>query len=210
MVAVSSSLGAALGALTRAAGALRPADKPLHPRGEVRRGTLRRHGLRPGVGVAFLDEAGEDDVLLRESRAAGLPAPLPDVHGLALRVLLPDGPGDVLMNTAGFGRWTRYALVPTRSAYARPLSTLIPYRTTAGPVLLGARGLGPDLLEVSCAVDGGPFRAFGEVELGPGHGDQDLSFDPVAHTLPGLKQYDVARRLRAPSYAAARSSRGEG
>jgi hypothetical protein len=209
VVSVSSSVGAALGVLTRAAGAVRPADKPLHPRGAVRRGTLRRTGLDPAVGVAFLDDAGEDAVVVRESRAAGLPAPLPDVHGLALRVLLPTGPGDVLMNTAGFGRWTRYALVPTRTAYARPLSTLIPYRTVAGPVLLGVRAVDEDRLELVAAVDGGPFRAFGAIELGPRHEDQDVSFDPVAHTLPGLEQYDAVRRLRAPSYAAARSSRHE-
>lgn len=32
--------------------------------------------------------------------------------------------------------------------------------------------------------------------------------DPVRNRVPGLGQYAVVRRLRAPSYAAARSSRG--
>ena len=163
---------------------------------------------QPGPGRSVITPQAALE--LTRSVPAGLPAPLPDVHGLALRVLLPDGPGDVLMNTAGFGRWTRYALVPTRSAYARPLSTLIPYRTVAGPVLIGAREVGPDRLELTCAVDGGPFRVFGEVALGPRHEDQDVSFDVVTHTLPGLEQYDAVRRLRAPSYAAARASRREG
>ena len=38
--------------------------------------------------------------------------------------------------------------------------------------------------------------------------DASISFDPVAHTVPGLEVYDWVRRIREPAYAAARRSRG--
>src|SRR3954451_10255298 len=69
----------------------RPADKPLHPVGAVSRGTLHRYGLTPSVGVKWLDEPGQDKVLVRFSRALGLPGPLPDVLGLAVRIPQPAG-----------------------------------------------------------------------------------------------------------------------
>ena len=65
----ASTGGVALGAVFRAAGALRPALKPLHPRGELVHGRLYRRGLEAAVGVPWLDEAGSDDVLVRFSRA---------------------------------------------------------------------------------------------------------------------------------------------
>lgn len=206
---MSSWVGAALGGITRLAGAVRPAAKPLHPRGTVRRATLRRHGVQPPVGVAFLDTVATDEVLVRESRAAGLPHPLPDVHGLALRVPNPDGShGDVLFSTTGFGWLTRYVLTPTFSTYGRPMTTLLPYDTAAGPVLLGVHAVGDDRLELVFAVREGEWRPFGELALGA-ELDEDPSFDAVQNTLPGLAQYAAVRRLREPSYSAARSSRGE-
>ena len=93
--------GAALGGVFRVVAAVRPTAKPLHPRGTVRRGRLHRHGAEPPTGVAFLDVAATDEVLVRESRATGLPRPLPDVQGLALRVPGPGGPVtfDAVLNT---------------------------------------------------------------------------------------------------------------
>jgi hypothetical protein len=211
MVTASSLVGTALGGVFRVAGALRPAAKPLHPRGSVRQATLHRHGARPPTGVPFLDESRTDEVLVRESRAAGLPRPLPDVRGLALRVPNPDGSvGDVLFSSTGLGRLTRFVLLPTLSTYGRPMTTLLPYDTDAGPVHLGVRATGPDRLELLYAVGGGDWQQLGELELSEREGDQDVSFDAVRNTLPGLRQYAAVRRLREPAYAAARSSRGEG
>jgi hypothetical protein len=77
---------------------------------------------------------------VRESRSVGLPEGLPDIHGLAVRVTNPDGtPGDLLLATTGWGRLTRFVLTVSRTTYGRPMTTLLPYRTDAGPVLLGAR-----------------------------------------------------------------------
>jgi len=204
----AAAAGAALAGGTRALAAGRGAVKPLHPKGVVRHATLHRHGLEPPLGVAFLDRSGTDEVLVRESRAAGLPSPLPDVHGLALRVLGADGAaGDVLFSTNGFGRLARFLLVPTRTTYGRPMTTLLPYDTVAGPVLLGVQAVEQDRLEVSFAVGTGEWRPFGVLELSDRESDEDLSFDPVRNTLPGLAQYAAVRRLREPAYATARASR---
>lgn len=206
----TGALGTVLGAVTRVAGAVRPAAKPLHPRGTVRTATLRRYGVDPPLGVAFLDTAGTEEVLVRESRAAGLPSPLPDVHGLAVRVTNPDGShGDLLLSTTGTGRLTRFLLAPARSAYSRPMTTLLPYDTAAGPLLLGVRPLGERVLELVYAAAGGPWHAFGGLELGEAREGEDLSFDAVRNTLPGLEQYAAVRRIREPSYGAARASRHE-
>jgi hypothetical protein len=207
---VGSALGSLLGGVVRVAGSLRPAAKPLHPRGALRHAVLRRHGTEPPVGVPFLDEAGTDEVLIRESRATGLPRPLPDIHGLALRVPNSDGTvGDVLFATNGFGWLTRFLLVPTLTTYGRPMTTLLPYDTAAGPVLLGVRAVGQDRLALLFAVGEGPWREFGELLMSERESDDEISFDAVRNTLPGLRQYAAVRRLREPAYATARSTRGD-
>jgi hypothetical protein len=38
--------------------------------------------------------------------------------------------------------------------------------------------------------------------------DAAVSFDPILNVIPGLEPYEWSRRLRGPSYAAARHSRG--
>src|SRR6476661_10111092 len=94
--------GAALAGATRVLSALRRPAKPLHPLGTVLTGVLRRHGGAEPSGVPWLDETGEDAVLVRLSRAVGLPAPLPDIFGLALRMSTADGrPADLLLATTG-------------------------------------------------------------------------------------------------------------
>jgi hypothetical protein len=201
--------GQTLRAATAALAALRPADKPLHPVGSVTRGTLHRSGSDARSGVAWLDEPGEDEVLVRLSRAAGLPAPLPDVFGLALRVSRPDGYGDLLFSTTGRGRLTRFTLTPGRTPYSRPMTTLLPYRTPAGPVLVGAVLRDESVVDLSWAAGTGPWHRFGVLRLSQEPaGDEDVSFDPVRHALPGLETYGWVRRLREPSYLTARRSRG--
>jgi hypothetical protein len=209
--AAAEAGGAVLGAGARGLGAVRPARKPLHPAGRVVTGRLRRRGLEQPLGVTFLDEPGDQEVLVRESRAVGLPAPLPDIHGLAVRVTNSDGsPGDLLLATTGWGRLTRFVLAPSRSAYGRPMTTLLPYRTAAGPVLLGARSPSPGLVELACAVGGGAWRPFAELVVSQEDApDAQISFDPVLHQVTGLEQYPAVLRLREPAYRSARSSRGD-
>jgi hypothetical protein len=137
-----------------------------------------------------------------------LPSGLPDINGLAVRITEPDGShGDLLFATTGWGRLTRHVLTTSRSLYGRPMTTLIPYRSAAGPVLFGIRETAPGLLDLACSIDGGDWEVFGSLEIGDSEGDQDVSFDAVQNVPRGLQQYDVVRRLREPAYRGARASR---
>lgn len=205
----SSAGGALLSGATRLLAAVRPAAKPLHPDGRVVKACLYRHGAEPPLGVEFLDTVSTDEVVVRESRAIGLPHQLPDIHGLAIRVTNADGSqGDLLFATTGLGKVTRFVLTFSKTTYGRPLTTLLPYDTDAGPVLLGARASGRHTVELVCSVGDGEWRHFADLRLSEIEADdQAVSFDPVRHQLPGLEQYGWVERLRAPSYEEARESR---
>jgi len=204
--------GAALAGATRALAAIRPAAKPLHPLGRLRTARVERHGCTRPTGVAWLDEPGADEVLVRVSRAVGLPEALPDIHGLAVRIPLPNGTAaDLLLASTGSGRVSRFVLTASRGLEGRPLTTLLPYRTPSGPVILRARPTAPDDFELSVASPGGEWRPFAMLRLGPEAADQRrVSFDPVLNTLPGLEPYDWVRRLREPAYRVARRTRRPG
>jgi hypothetical protein len=205
----STSGGTALAGAVRVLAALRPALKPLHPRGEVVAAVLRRTGEAPPTGVPWLDEPGSDEVLVRRSRAVGLPDGLPDIHGLALRVPCEaGGHGDILMATTGTGRLGRFVLTASRSPYARPMTTLLPYRTPGGPVTLAAVAAGDHAYELAHASVGGSWHRFADLVLGtPRAADALVSFDPVQNTVTGLENYPWVRRLREPAYRTARLSR---
>lgn len=190
---------------------VRPAAKPMHPRGEVLMARLRRRG-GASTGAAFLDEAGEDEVLVRFSRSVGLPAGWLDVNGLAVRVPTPDGAqpqADLLMSGTGQGPLSRWLLKPSRLERGPFLGTLLPHRSPSGPVLLGARPTGDTSWELAWARPRSPWTSFAELELSaePGR-DLDLSFDAVGAGPPGLEVYDWHLRVRGPSYAVARRLRG--
>lgn len=192
--------------------AARPAAKPLHPRGALVRGTLHRFGDGSGAGAEWLDRAGDDDVLVRQSRAVGLPAPLPDIFGLAIRVPTEGGNhGDLLLASTGLGRLTRFTLTSARSAHRRPMTTLLPYRTAAGPVLLSAVFQSEIHVDLAWAIGSGAWHPFAELVLDKEPIDETadplVSFDPVRNIPPGLDTYDWVRRLREPAYVTARRSR---
>jgi hypothetical protein len=184
--------------------------KPLHPRGDLVRGTLHRSGVLPPTGVPWLDEPGQDDVLARVSRAVGLPSVVPDVHGLALRVPTEQGYGDLLLASTGTGRATRFLLTAARRPGGRPMTTLLPYRTPAGPVLLGATEESPGRWVLAVAAPQGPWRRFAGLTLAETREESEVSFDPVRNTVPGLEVPDWVRRLREPAYRTARRSRSDG
>lgn len=208
--AASSAGGAILAAGTQGTAALRPARKPLHPDGDVVTGRLYRSGSAAGSGVAWLDEPGVDEVVVRRSRAIGLPHRLPDIHGLAVRVRGNDADGDLLFATTGLGRFSRFVLTASRHPRSRPLTTLLPYETDAGAVLLAALGTGSGTYDLSWARPSGEWHRFGVLRLSTTRSDDaEISFDPVRHQIAGLRQYPSVRRLRAPAYLRARRSRAE-
>jgi hypothetical protein len=208
--ALASTGGQALKVVTGSVGALRPAAKPLHPRGELVEGVVRRFGLEVTTGVPWIDEAGQDDVLVRLSRAVGLPEPFPDVHGLALRIPTVNGAhADLLFASTGWGRVGRFLLTAGFSAHSRPMTTLLPYRTAAGSLLLGLVPQEGGRYDLACATATGHWSTFGELVTVARVPDALLSFDPVRNRLPGLEPYDWVVRLREPAYHRARGSRAE-
>ena len=128
----SRTVGSLLEGVFASVARLRPTAKPLHPQGETFSATITRSGLRPAVGVPWIDEPGIDNGQARISRAIGLPRGWPDIFGLAMRVPTASGDGDLLFATTGRGSVGRYMLLPARSATSWMYPTLIPYRTAIG------------------------------------------------------------------------------
>lgn len=78
-------------------------DRALHPKGEVWRASVHP----APAGRRLID--GEGQAVVRLSRAVGLPDWLPDVHGVAIRLL---GTESVDILLAGSDRRASWALVP--------------------------------------------------------------------------------------------------
>jgi hypothetical protein len=202
--------------------------KPMHPRGAVFSAVLERHGSgsADGWGVPWLDTAATQDAVVRLSRSAGLPAPLPDVLGLALR--LPSGSGtpiDLLLSTTGRGAVTRLLPAPRRDT-AAVYSSIMAYRSDAGPVRLAALPEADDVpsdpqplagaiarhglrFTLAAARGLGPWQPFATLTLtAPVPAlDPDVRFDAVQNSPPGLVADGPMAHFRAPAYARARAAR---
>ncbi|SFN59597.1 hypothetical protein [Mycetocola miduiensis] len=198
--------------------------RPIHPHGVALQGTVRFLTGSAPTGVAFLDSppAAEIAVSARVSRSIGVPSPLPDVIGLALRLATPAGAADILLASTGFGVPSRFWLALQRSPSRAKFTTLFPYRSPRGPVLLAARTIDPEnlpteprdlaaalehttwRLRLYAATPTGLWHPFAVLELGRPAGsplDRSDRYDPVSNALPGTESYPWARRVREPSYS---------
>ena len=215
-------VGVALGAVAR----LRR-GKPMHPRGAVFSAVLERRGSGDAEwGVPWLDAAGSDAAVVRLSRGAGLPSPLPDLRGLAIRLPTAGGaPVDLLLTTTGRGPLGR--LLPAlRRDTAAVYSSIMGYRSDAGTLRLAALpeddAVPSEPAPLAAAVDRkglsftlvaargrGPWMPFGRLILGaPAEPlDPDVRFDAVLNPPPGLVPDGPMSRFRAPAYARARRAR---
>lgn len=203
--------------------------RPMHPHGAVFSAVLDRHGGDRPWGVAFLDATAHDDVVVRLSRGAGLPAPLPDVLGLAVRLDGGSGePVDLLLSTV-IGRGALPRLVPAlRRDTASVYCSIMAYRSAAGPIRLAAlpttRGIPsrpeplagsvrqrPLVFELAAARGLEPWRPFARLTIQAAVRplDPDLRFDAVRRPPPGLVPDGPLARFRQPAYAAAQEARGD-
>lgn len=217
----SGILGGALAGVFDTLRAVRR-PRPIHPHGIALVGSLRWLTDRGRSGIDFIDHphTSELPVTGRVSRSIGIPAPFPDVIGLALRFETTTGPADLLLASTGFGVPSRFWLAAHRSPSRARLTTLMPLRTPNGPLLLAARTLEPNNLptdtgELGSALAETSWRLtlyhaqplsrwhpFAVVELWrePGAVDTVERYDPVRHPVPGTSTYPWERRLREPSY----------
>ncbi|MGN6741928.1 MAG: hypothetical protein ACTHJL_01340 [Amnibacterium sp.] len=218
------ALAGLMGALLRLRG-----PRPIHTTGVLLQGRITWRPASEAVsGIDWIDQRGAGtppQVTARYSRGASLPAALPDVLGLAVRLGTPHGPADLLLSTTGFGVPGRFVLAPRRAPGGAWFSTLMPYRGAYGPVLVAARSRTPgalpahleDLraalqrepwrLELLFATPTGRWHRFADLELTPAPGPIDRPtprFDAVRNPLPGARTYRWTRRLREPAYARAR------
>ncbi len=218
---------------TARAAAHRRGDRPaLHPVGRPRGTPCRARPPGPR-GRAVARRPGSYAVTARWSRGAGLPHPLPDGLGLALRVEDaggPDRPLDLLLTTGGRGRWTRHVPLPRTSATAGPYSSLLSYvvggrrgvvaafpapgspRIPADPTTVGAAAARRPWCSSSAsgrrerARPGGPWPAHPPRGGAPAPPDGG-AFDPYLHFLPGFRPVDRLRSLRLAAYAGSRAGR---
>ncbi|MCZ9352543.1 phosphodiesterase [Streptomyces mutabilis] len=206
----------------------------LHPHGVLCTGTLTVTG-RPDAswGVPWLDRPGSYTVTVRWSRALGLPRPLPDGLGLAVRVEDADGPGnalDLLFTSSSSGRLGRHLPLLRPDALKGPYSTLLSYRVgerervlaafpvpdadgIAGntlPTLWQELDRRPVRFDLRAAAPDEPWTTFASLSLEAAHAvpaTSTVSYDPYARGLPGLHPTGRLRRLRAAAYAGSRRGR---
>lgn len=198
--------------------------RPIHSRGIMLDGEITRLAVRPTSGISSIDDAGAAPlaVTARVSRSVGLPSPLPDVIGLAMRFEHDGGTADIEFASTGLGVPWRFLLRPHFSPSHARLSIVLPYRGRRGPVLLCARTLTPGDLPpggppLAAALGEAPWRLrlyharptgkwhpFADLALRrPVAGmPADMRFDAGRHPLPGADTYEWVRAVRQPSYDA--------
>ena len=190
----------ALGLATRVRGA-----RVFHPDGRAWTCRVTADG-GAGVGATLLDEPGVHEGVARRSRGVGLPRPLPDVEGLALRLpgLGRDGePFDLLVNSA----W-RYTFAP--AVLAPVWSAVLPHRTEDDRlVLLGAQPVDRDRFRLLHADPFGPWRPWGRLDLLERLDDDEaaaLRFRPTVGA-DDLRQVEPFFGLRRRAYEESQARR---
>src|SRR3954466_8969792 len=198
-----------------------------HPSGVGFRATItiRPAGGAAALGVPLLDEPGTYTGVVRASRGAGLPEPLPDVLGLAVRIEDAHGPGqaqDLLLGSSSSLPVGRQLFVPNVTFDGVTLSSILPYSLgSGGTSWFGARVLAPNgrvarlgdfadaanSLRIELLVAGrfGAWRTIADVRLGEKLGEREsaaLSFNVDDNTGGGITPTGWLQALRQHAYAA--------
>jgi len=198
-----------------------------HPRGRTFEVTVQIAGDPVGEGTV-LGRRATHTGRVRLSRGAGVPEPLPDLLGLALRLDLPGGPQDLLLISSRPAPGARQLLVPARDYGGALYSSISLFRVGGRSVVLGARpardtahgplerlddvaaaaqrGLRFDLL---VATPLGPWETVGSVELRgvvPDDRGERLRFSPY-HRSGGIEPVGLANVVRRRAYADSQAGR---
>jgi len=135
----AAAAGPAVAAAFSALAALRR-KRSLHPIGIGYQGRLQvpiHVPARPGVPL--FQAGAAHAALLRFSRGAGLPEPLPDALGVAIKLPDAHGPGadqDLLLTSSSDRPLLRRLLFPARSFLRGAFSTALPYELGSERIVL--------------------------------------------------------------------------
>lgn len=208
-----------LGAAAFRAASLLRGERAIHARGRAFTGSAVLPGGL-GCGAPLLDTAGTYDAVVRFSRSVGLPPRLPDVQGLAVRLVDAHGPGrpqDLLLDASLPAPLLRRLPWPRWDATSALYSSLLPFDVGGRRLLVGAvavpgtpaaRSLDalPDEVELVLllAPPHGAWREVGRIrtcgEL-PAPGGRRTRFSP-ANSGGGLRPAGPFQSWRARSYPA--------
>ena len=201
-----------------------------HPDGDAYVATFTVPDRPKQTGVALFDEPGPKRAIVRASRAAGLPEPLPDALGLAIRLQDAHGLGhhqDFLLITSANLPVAHHLIVPALGGFfGHSYSSLLPYRIAGKMRLVGAvpaehepaRTLdalaaaaraGDARFDLALARVAGRFRRVGRVELGERlapEASEALRFNPW-HTGGGIEPAGVFQTLRGAAYRGSQAGR---
>jgi hypothetical protein len=196
------------GAVFAALSAVR-GGKGLHPQGAVHRARLLIDGAPEAPRAAdLLSRPGEWPAVVRFSRALGLPRPLPDLLGAAVRVPDAYGPGhpqDLLLTSSVDRPVLHHLFLPAADVQQRPYSSSLPFRAGDDRFLVGLLpDAGSPQLSFGLAVAGigGRFRRIGTLHVGerlPPAADA-LRFNPF-NCGGGIEPTGLINRLREQAYA---------
>lgn len=194
-------------------------ERAVHARGRAFTGWVTIPG-GADTGAPLLDTAATFDAVVRFSRSAGLPPWLPDVYGLAVRLVDAFGPGrhqDLLLDATQPAPFLRRLPWPRWDATGALYSSLLPYDVGGRRLLVGAvpvpgtpqaRSLAavPDEVELALllATAHGPWREVGRVRTSgelPAPEGRRARFTP-AMTGGGLRPAGPLQEWRNRSYPA--------
>lgn len=179
-------------------------ERVIHARGTTTSGRLEVHGV--DVPARLLRTPASYAVVVRLSRSLGLPRPLPDVLGIAVRVLDAYGEGrhqDLLLDTGASPPLLRRLPLPRRTRSALH-SSLLDYDAGGVRLLLGAREVAEGTWQLCLAQGQGAWRPWASLRIGPPLPAPDgrrLRFDPWT-TGDDLRPAGVLNELRRGAYRA--------
>ncbi|MEU1875837.1 hypothetical protein ABZ470_00875 [Streptosporangium sp. NPDC020072] len=220
-----ATLRAAAGTLARGLASAR-GERAIFADGATFHATLRPLD-HPMFGVPALDGPGDHPALVRLSRAGLLPAPLPDVLGLAVRLPGAGGAGgdlDLLLCSA---LWPGLLPLPRRRFVPGVYSTILAYDRAGEPLRFLAVGHGPAAgvpavpallgeavadgpLEFTLGVDGADRRPLVRLSVHtplPDQAGDPPGFDPVLNSHPALRPSERLQATRLAAYAGSRRGR---
>lgn len=205
-------------------------NRVFHPVGEAYSGTL---SLNPSAANLLPFELTTGlDVTVRFSRGAGLPEPLPDILGLAIKMPLEVAGApeqDLLLASSGDAPGVRHLLIPAKSFFRPTYSSVLPYRTAddrhlvlgarADTSLISRKGDFGDLelaaiegrlrFDLQVAEPTGGWTVIGSLEVGNPLGPEvshALRFNPW-NTHPDLQPAGPLNTMRLSSYKASQAAR---